>query len=189
MAGTSSIEGKRTDVTTEIRHVRDDDADAVHRILEAPHVVRGTMRLPFQSPDSVRERIRHVDGVIKLVAVCDGRVAGYGELVTYPQVPRHRHAGEVNFIGTHPDFRGHKVGRALMQALIDMADNWLQLSRLGLIVWTGNKPAIALYREFGFAVEGTMPQYVVIAGSYCDAHIMGRIRGMSGEASPFPFHA
>ena len=40
------------------------------------------MRLPFQSPDSVRERIRHVDGVIKLVAVRDGGVAGYGELVT-----------------------------------------------------------------------------------------------------------
>ena len=47
-----------------------------------------------------------------------------------------------------------------MQALIDMADNWLQLSRLGLIVWTDNKPAIALYQEFGFAVEGTMPRYV-----------------------------
>ena len=63
-----------------------------------------------------------------------------------------------------------------MAAMVDLADNWLQLSRLGLIVWTNNSGAIALYERFGFAVEGTMPRYVFLDGGYVDAHIMGRIR-------------
>ena len=64
----------------QIRHVRDEDVDAIHRTLEAAHVTRGTMRLPFHSRETVRERIRHGEGVIKLVAVQEGKVAGYAEL-------------------------------------------------------------------------------------------------------------
>jgi putative acetyltransferase len=162
-------------VEIQIRHVRDDDADAVHRILEAAHVTRGTMRLPYHSRETVKERIRHVDGVIKLVALGEGKVAGYAELVTHAEL-RHRHAGEVNIIATHPDFRGRQVGRALMGSIIDLADNWLQLTRLGLTVWTSNASAIALYRQFNFAVEGTMARYVFLGGQYVDAHVMGRVR-------------
>lgn len=157
------------------RHVRDDDADAVHRILEAGHVTRGTMRLPYHSRETIRDRIRHVDGVIKLVALVEEQVAGYAELVTQAEL-RHRHAGEINMIATHPDFRGRKVGRKLMESMIDLADNWLQLTRLGLTVWTSNASAILLYQEFGFAVEGTMARYVFLDGQYADAHVMGRVR-------------
>ena len=60
--------------------------------------------------------------------------------------------------------------------MIDLADNWLQLTRLGLIVWTSNAFAITLYQEFGFAIEGTMARYVFVDGRYADAHIMGRVR-------------
>lgn len=159
----------------QIRHVRDEDVDAVHRIIESAHVTRGTMRLPFHSRETVRERIRHVEGAIKLVAVQEGNVAGYAELLTSAEA-RHRHAGEINMVANHPDFRGRGVGRKLMESMIDLADNWLQLTRLGLIVWTSNASAIALYREFGFAVEGTMPNYVFVDGRYAGAHLMGRVR-------------
>ena len=160
----------------QVRHVRDDDADAVHQILEAAHVVRGTMRLPFHAREAIRERIRHAEGAVKLVAIHEGSVAGYAELITHPDQPRHRHAGEINMIAAHPEVRGRKVGRSLMEAMVDMADNWLQLSRLSLIVWTSNRSAIALYEEFGFSIEGTMPQFVFVEGKHCDAHMMGRIR-------------
>ncbi len=100
--------GWMTDI--EIRHVRDGDVADIQRILEAPHVVRGTMRLPFHAEEVVRERIRHVEGTTKLVAVREGGVAGYAELVTHPGLARHRHAGEINMIATHPDHRGHGIG-------------------------------------------------------------------------------
>jgi len=159
----------------EIRHVGDGDVADIQRILEAPHVVRGTMRLPFHAEEVVRERIRHVEGTTKLVAVREGGVAGYAELVTHPGLARHRHAGEINMIATHPDHRGQGIGESLMSAMIDMADRWLQLSRLSLIVWTSNERAISLYKRFGFVIEGTMPRYVFLDGDFGDAHLMGRI--------------
>jgi putative acetyltransferase len=159
----------------DIRHVRITDADAVQQILEAPHVVHGTMRLPFHAEELIRERIRHVDGTTKLVAIREASVAGYAELVTHPGLARHRHAGEINMIATHPSHRGHAVGEALMSTMIDMADRWLQLSRLSLIVWSNNERAISLYERFGFSIEGTMPRYVFLDGAYGDAHLMGRL--------------
>ncbi len=65
--------------------------------------------------------------------------------------------------------------KSLMSAMIDMADRWLQLSRLSLIVWTSNERAISLYKRFGFVIEGTMPRYVFLDGDFGDAHLMGRI--------------
>jgi L-phenylalanine/L-methionine N-acetyltransferase len=161
----------------EIRHVRDDDAAAVQQILEAPHVVRGTMRLPFHAEEFIRERIRYVEGVTKLVAVREGSVAGYAELVSHPGLARHRHAGEINMIATHPNHRGKAIGEALMSAMVELADKWLQLSRLSLTVWTNNERAISMYGRFSFAIEGTMPRYVFFEGAFCDAHIMGRLNG------------
>jgi L-phenylalanine/L-methionine N-acetyltransferase len=159
-----------------IRHVRDSDVAAVQQILEAPHVVRGTMRLPFHAEEVVRDRVRHVESATKLVALRGTEVAGYAELLTNPGLARHRHVGDINMIATHPAHRGQGVGEALMATMIDMADLWLQLSRLGLIVWTNNKRAISLYERFGFVVEGTMPRYVFLDGDFFDAHMMGRIR-------------
>lgn len=159
-----------------IRFIEETDLDAMHEILTAPHVLSGTMRLPVSAKEQTRNRIKHVDGTFKLVAIRDGRVAGYGELITFPDLPAHRHAGDINLVATHPDFRGRKIGDALMTFLLDLSDNWLQLSRLGLTVWNENKKAIALYESHGFAIEGTLPRYVFRNGRYLDAHMMGRLR-------------
>lgn len=158
------------------RHVRASDADAVQAILQADHVNRGTMRLPVESPSAAADRIADAAGVIKLVALRDDRVAGYAELITHPTLPRHWHCAEVNLVATHPDHRGIGAGRVLMERMIDLADNWLQVQRLTLHVWTTNDRAIALYRSLGFAIEGTMPRFVFLDGAYLDAHVMGRLR-------------
>jgi putative acetyltransferase len=162
-----------------IRHVAPEDAGRIADILQAPHVVRGTMRLPYQSPASVAARISDDPGAYKLVAVVDGMVAGYAELVIQPDLPRHRHAGELNMIATHPDFRGRGVGEALMVALLDLADRWLGLTRVGLTVWAQNDRAIDLYARHGFVEEGRLRQYVLVDGVLCDAMVMGRCRSGS----------
>jgi len=164
------------DLRLETRHVRASDADAIHQILQADHVNRGTMRLPVESPAMVADRIADAPGVTKIVATRGDAVAGYAELITYPTLPRHWHCAEINLIVTHPDHRGQGVGRVLMQEMIDLADKWLQIRRLSLIVWAGNRRAIALYEEFGFAIEGRMPGYVFLDGDYEDALAMGRLR-------------
>jgi putative acetyltransferase len=159
-----------------VRHLGPQDHDAVHDMLTSPHVLAGTMRLPYVSIESTRARLAEERGVFRLVAVDDAIPAGFCELVTHPDAPCHRHVGELNMIVTHAAWRGHGVGRALMEAVIDLADHWLNLVRLGLIVFTDNAPAIRLYQEHGFTIEGTMPRYGYGAGVYLDAHVMGRLR-------------
>jgi putative acetyltransferase len=63
-----------------------------------------------------------------------------------------------------------------MQALVDLADGWLNVFRLELTVFVDNKRAIALYRKFGFEVEGTHKAYALRGGEYVDALFMARIR-------------
>jgi L-phenylalanine/L-methionine N-acetyltransferase len=89
-----------------IRHVTDEDVEAVHEILTSPHVVSGSMRVPLSPLRQTRERLAPAHGVYQLVAEAEGRVVGFGELITYPDEPRMRHVGEVNMVATHAAWTG-----------------------------------------------------------------------------------
>jgi len=58
---------------------------------------------------------------------------------------------------------------------LDLADNWLGMSRVELTVYTDNAAAIALYEKFGFEKEGTHRRYAFRDGAYVDAYSMARI--------------
>ena len=103
-------------------------------------------------------------------------MVGFSELITDPNAPRHAHAGKINMIVSRADMQGKGVARALMQHMVAMADDWLGLVRLGLVVWTNNQRAISLYEQFGFEVEGTMRSYALWKGDHIDATMMGRVK-------------
>jgi len=92
------------------------------------------------------------DDHVAIVAVLDGRIVGSADITQYKG--RRSHAGGIGII-VHDDYRGRGIGTALTAALIDTADNWLNLKRLELSVYVDNEPAIRLYKKFGFVVEGT----------------------------------
>lgn len=87
---------------------------------------------------------------------------------------RRRHVADLWHDGAD-DMQGKGVGSALMAAIVEMADKWLQITRLELTVYTDNTPAIALYTKFGFEIEGTHRKYAFRDGAYVDAYSMGRI--------------
>ena len=66
-------------------------------------------------------------------------------------------------------------GSALMAAMCDYADRWAGVLRLELTVFVDNAPAIALYRKFGFEIEGTHRAYALRDGRYADVHAMARL--------------
>lgn len=159
-----------------VRPVQAHDCAAIHAIFMSDHVINGTMRTPYQSLATTARRLEPSEEVVKLVACSDDATIGYAELITYPQRPRYRHAAEISMLVVHKDWQRQGVGQALMEAMLDLTDNWLQVSRVSLTVWRSNEAAIELYQKCGFLIEGVMRKYVFREGMYEDACTMARIR-------------
>jgi L-phenylalanine/L-methionine N-acetyltransferase len=137
--------------------------------------VWGTLQLPYASVEAYRKRIaERPEGHYQLVAAVDGEVVGAIGLHPMSNV-RLRHTGSIG-MAVRDDWQGKGVGSALMRDVLSLADNWLNLKRVELEVYTDNPAAIALYRKFGFAHEGIKRAYAFREGQYVDAHMMARVR-------------
>jgi putative acetyltransferase len=159
-----------------IRRAEPDDHLALYEIFKNPKLYGGTMQLPYPSREVWRKRLAEpAEGSINLAAVVGDRVVGMLGLETFPNRPRRRHAGRIG-ISVDAEFQGKGVGSALMAAAIDLADNWLNLTRLELEVYADNEAAIHLYERFGFTYEGTMRQHAFRDGEYVDSNMMARLR-------------
>jgi putative acetyltransferase len=167
-------------MTITIRHIEPSDYEALHRIFSGPKVVWGVLQIPFPSAEMWRKRLAEPpEGFYSLVACADNEVIGQIGLHTSPNRPRRRHVGQLG-MAVRDDWQGKGVGTALMQAAIDLADKWLNLSRLELEVYTDNEPAIKLYRKFGFTVEGTAIDFAFRDGQFVDVYLMARLRDQKG---------
>ena len=159
-----------------VRHAEPEDYEAMHRIMSGPKAAAGTLQLPLQSAEAWRKRLAEPpEGLFLLVACVEGEVVGNLGLETHPNRPRIRHAGSLG-MAVRDDWQGKGVGTALMGAALDLADNWLNLRRIELSVYVDNSAAVALYKRFGFEIEGTGRRYAFRDGEYVDAYSMARIR-------------
>jgi putative acetyltransferase len=160
-----------------IRRAEPGDYEALQQIFTGPKVVSGTLQLPFPSVENWRKRLAEPqEGVFSLVAVVENNAVGQIGLHTLTTMPRRRHVGQIG-MAVHDDWQGKGVGSALMQAAIDLAEKWLNLSRLELEVYTDNEPAIRLYQKFGFVIEGTLVRFAFRDGQYVDVYAMARLTG------------
>ena len=163
-------------VNVVVRRAEPDDYEAFWRTFRGESVYSGTLQEPLPSREAWRKRLAEpVEGDYLLVACINGEVVGNAGLHQSSKRPRRAHAMWVGMT-VREDLQGKGVGTALMQALVDLADGWLNVFRLELTVFVDNKRAIALYRKFGFEIEGTHKAYALRAGEYVDAHFMARIR-------------
>lgn len=159
-----------------IRRVEAEDCTGIAEMFKSHKVYSGTLQVPYPSREYWRRRITdNPESAHYLVAVIDERVVGMVSIDTFPNRPRRKHAGAIG-ISVHEEWQGKGVGGALMRAILDLADNWLNLTRLELEVYADNEAAIHLYERFGFEVEGTLREHAFRDGTYVDAKIMARIR-------------
>jgi putative acetyltransferase len=136
--------------------------------------VAGTLQLPFTLRETWRKRLlEKPENLYSLVACVDGEVVGSLGLEARTR-PRLRHVGTLG-MAVRDDWQG-KGGTALMRAALDLADNWLTLTRLELTVFADNAAAIALYEKFGFEIEGTHRRHAFRDGGYVEARSMARLR-------------
>jgi putative acetyltransferase len=150
------------------------DYEAVARIFSGPKAASGTLQIPYTSPEIWRRRLE-AEGVYNLLAWDGHDLLGQLGLMTYANSPRRKHVGSIG-MAVHDDWQGKGVGTALMAAAVDLADNWLNLVRIELEVYTDNGPAIHLYKKFGFEIEGTHRMFAFRNGVYVDVYSMGRLK-------------
>ncbi len=158
-----------------IRPIHRDDAAAINSIRRHPQVYATTLGI---ASERVSNSQAFIDNLTKkdhlFVAEVDGAVVGVAGLHEYPS-PRMRHKGHLGIM-VSPDHQGKGVGRKLMEALLELADNWLMLDRVELEVFANHTPAIRLYESMGFVSEGTRRASLIRNGQLVDEHIMGRLR-------------
>lgn len=161
-----------------IRRVRSSDADSMARLMGEPEVFGGLLQLPYPSADGWRTRLAEWDAPgrhdLMLVADTEGRIVGSAGLHPASPALRRRHVMMMG-ISVAKDWQRQGVASRLMTALLDAADRWLGCLRVELTVYTDNAAAIALYRKFGFEVEGTHRAFALRDGRYVDAHAMARL--------------
>lgn len=160
-----------------IRRASTKDAAAYARLMGDPAVYAGLMQMPYPSEETWAARL--ADSLapgkqdLLLVAEEHGHVVGTCGMHPAGASPRRRHAMMVG-ISVAREAQGRGVGSALMAAMCDYADRWAGVLRLELSVYVDNAAAIALYRKFGFEVEGTHRAYALRDGVYVDTHAMAR---------------
>ncbi len=151
------------------------DASAVNVIRRMDGVKENTLAVASDTVERTEQFIKNLSrNDHAFVAEVDGNVVGIASLMHNAR-PRLSHSASIG-ISVHADYQGVGVGTKLMETLIDLADNWMLLTRIELGVLEGNDGARRLYEKFGFVEEGVKKMAVVRDGRYVDEIMMGRIR-------------
>ena len=164
-----------------IRPLRLTDAHDIHDLMHMPNVLWGTSLLPSTTSDTwhkiieswVQDERMHV-----FVAEIQGKVAGIINL--HVGTGREGHVGDIA-MAVHDKHQGQGIGKMLMLTVIDLADNWLNLVRLEIDIYTDNERALHLYKNFDFEIEGRKRLDAFRGGSYIDSYILARLRPRVGE--------
>lgn len=157
-----------------IRAMRREDAADIFAIVNQHAFRFWTLAIPYESFEAISKWLEpHSPRDLHYAAERDGRVVGASAL--RPFYGRRAHAAEF-WIGVDENHARRGIGSLLLAAMIDTADNWLNLKRLEMTVYTDNVAALALYGKFGFAIEGTHKAATFRDGKFVDAHCMARLR-------------
>src|SRR5579863_9728728 len=162
-----------------LRPLRLTDVNDIYELMHMPNVLMGSSLLPSETLDEWRviierwtqDRSSHV-----FVADIDEKVVGTIKLKVGHG--RGQHVGDIA-LAVHDKFQGQGIGKMLMLTVIDLADNWLNLVRLELDVYTDNERALRLYKNFDFEIEGRKRLDAFRAGSYIDSYMMARLHPRS----------
>ncbi len=159
-----------------VRPATEEDAEAFAKVFSDRSASNGTLQHPYTSPEVWRLRLASNSGTrqVMLVALVNGRVVGNAGLHALSDNPRQKHVCGLGISIAHA-YQGRGVGRALMNACLDFADQWANYSRVALTVHADNTRAIELYESLGFQHEGRMRDFSFREGGYVDALFMGRL--------------
>ena len=160
----------------EYRRASPDDAAALARLMSDPQVFAGLLQAPYPSVEVWRkhleQQIEQNDG-LHLLAIDNGEVIASGGVHGVGMRMRRRHVAGLG-ICVALDRQKQGVGSEMMRRLLEWSDKWAGYLRIELNVYTDNERAIALYRRFGFEMEGTHRAHALRDGVFVDTLSMAR---------------
>lgn len=169
-----------------IRPILPGDAQDMYRMRIQPGVTETTSAMPS-------ERLAHSERFVNgmgendhhFVAVTQSPEGGehvIGSVGITVYGGRKRHCAGLGIM-VRRECQGLGIGKALLETILDIADNWLGLTRVELTVFADNARAIHLYEKYGFVREGLHRAAILRAGEYCDEWSMARVVGHRPQAA------
>ncbi|MFL0269355.1 GNAT family N-acetyltransferase [Candidatus Clostridium radicumherbarum] len=168
-----------------IRPIDIGDGKGINDLRRMPGVFENILGIPSERVKRNEEFIINMDGNQYQFVATTKTESGEDTIIgsvglTVNANPRLRHSGSIGIM-VHKDYQNMGVGIALMQAIMDIADNWLMLIRVELSVFEDNVKAIHLYEKFGFQKEGLKRLAAIRKGKYENEYIMARINPTYNE--------
>lgn len=159
-----------------IRMIVPEDAQP---FLELNHRLDRETRLMLLEPgertttvEQVRNRIKHTlkqDNEAVFVVEVENALVGYASVMG-GHLNRTKHKASV-VAGVLQEYAGKGIGGRLFDTLVQWAKD-SPLLRLELTVMIHNERAIALYRKFGFQIEGIQKGSLMVDGVLVDEYTM-----------------
>ncbi|WP_419834921.1 GNAT family N-acetyltransferase [Endozoicomonas atrinae] len=163
-------------MTIQTRHSEVHDIPQIRALYAEKGAYSNTLQLPYPSLEKWQNFLgKENPNFISLVAIDQDLVLGQIGMEIFSN-PRRRHVANIG-MAVRTDAQGQGIGSQLLEAVIDLAENWMAIRRIELEVYTDNAAAIALYQKFGFEIEGTAQDYAFRNGRYEDVYLMARICG------------
>lgn len=171
-----------------IRPVLPNDATALYAITSDERVALPLLFSPAREISETEEWLQKSrPGHHRLVAEKEGQVVGYAGL-QQSQNPRLAHTGQLEFY-VKPDCWGAGIGATLLTHILDLADNWLNLLRVELGIFTDNAAALHLCQKFGFQIEGRRRAVAFGQGRLLDDFFLARLAKDLPLPGPLPASA
>lgn len=162
-----------------IRPINIGDGKGINDLRRMPGVFENTLGIPSERIKRNEDHIVNMDNnnhqfvaVVKNQLGEETIIGAAGLMVSANS--RLRHSASIGIM-VHKDYQSMGVGKALMTAVIDIADNWLMLVRVELTVFEDNQKAINMYEKFGFEKEGLKKLAGIRNGQYVNEFVMARI--------------
>jgi len=112
----------------------------------------------------------------RLVTIRENRLVGLGILKRSTRA-RLAHVGEISLLLPYAA-TDSLLGQELLSALIDLADNWLNIKRLESSIPACATDLALLLNQAGFETEGLMKKSIWFNGGLYDENALARLRGL-----------
>ncbi len=165
----------------EIRYLNADDAGEWLRLrleaLKGDPEAFGASFEEYQalSPEEVKRRLWSNSAAFVVGAVEDGKLVGMAGFYR-DQGLKSRHKGHVWGVYVTPAARGKKVGRTLMERVLERARTVNGIEQVLISVTSTQTAAMKLYTSLGFQAFGREPRALKIGDRFIDeAHMVMRL--------------